>query len=219
MLYGLCMYKLKHQKMKKILTIIATAAMFAACSNDKDLDTNKDVVLTDTSGMYKSNYSTDVSPVAANKEEVAPATPTRVIRETRVVYVDRTPKATKQTIHEASPVEPVTAPVEQTQTNTGTSTLPGTTTPGSTGTVGTNTGNESGTTTPDETEKKTGWSKAAKGAVIGGVGGAVAGAILSKKKGKGAIIGGVIGAAGGYILGRKKDKADEANNTPQYTSY
>jgi hypothetical protein len=204
--------------MKKILTLIATAAIFAACSNDKDLETNKDVVLTDTTGMYKSNYSTDVSPADNDKEEVAPAAQTKVIRETRVVYVDRTPKATRQTIREASPVEPVTAPVEQTQTsNTGTSTLPGTTTPGSTGTVGTNTGSE--TTTPAETEKKEGWSKAAKGAVIGGVGGAVAGAILSKKKGKGAIIGGVIGAAGGYILGRKKDKADEANNTPQYTSY
>lgn len=203
--------------MKKILTIIATAAMFAACSNDKELDTNKDVVLTDTSGMYKSNYSTDVSPAANEKEEIAPAAQTRVIRETRVVYVDRTPKATKQTIHEASPVEPVvTAPV-QTPTNTGTSTLPGTTTPGTEGTVGTNTGSESTTEAP--AEKKEGWSKAAKGAVIGGVGGAVAGAILSKKKGKGAIIGGVIGAAGGYILGRKKDKADEANNTPQYTSY
>jgi hypothetical protein len=44
--------------------------------------------------------------------------------------------------------------------------------------------------------------------VIGGVGGAVAGAVISKKKGKGAIIGGVVGAAGGYILGRSKDKKD-----------
>ena len=216
------MYKqTKTPKMKKILTIIATAALFAACSNDKELDTKTDVVLTDTSGMYKSNYSTDVNPAAANKEEVAPAAPTKIIRETRVVYVNRTPKATRQTIHEASPVEPVvTAPVQQPQTsNTGTTTLPGTTT-GNQGTVGTNTGSGSTTTAP-ETEKKEGWSKAAKGAVIGGASGAVVGAILSKKKGKGAVIGGIIGAAGGYILGRKKDKADDANNNvvPQYTSY
>ena len=217
------MYKqTKTPKMKKILTIIAAAAMFAACSNDKDLETNKDVVLTDTSGMYKSNYSTDVSPAAADKEEVAPAAPTKIIRETRVVYVDRTPKATKQTIHEASPVEPVVTAPQPQPSNTGTTTLPGTTTaPGTEGTVGTNTGSGSTTTAPDETEKKGGWSKAAKGAVIGGAGGAVVGAILSKKKGKGAVIGGIIGAAGGYILGRKKDKADEAkdNIIPQYTSY
>ena len=76
----------------------------------------------------------------------------------------------------------------------------------------TNTGNGNGTgtkgdgTLPGEIKKKnTGWSQAAKNATIGGVGGAVAGAVIGKG-GKGAIIGGVIGAAGGYILGRKADK-------------
>lgn len=54
---------------------------------------------------------------------------------------------------------------------------------------------------------KKGWSKAAKGAAIGGVAGAAAGAIITKS-GKGAIIGGVIGAGGGYIIGRSKDKKD-----------
>jgi hypothetical protein len=58
------------------------------------------------------------------------------------------------------------------------------------------------------TVRKKGWSKAAKGAVIGAGTGAIAGAIISKKKGKGAIIGGVVGAAGGYIIGRSKDKKD-----------
>ena len=54
---------------------------------------------------------------------------------------------------------------------------------------------------------KKGWSHAAKDAVIGGVGGAAAGAIINKKnRGAGAVIGGVIGAAGGYGLGRHKDK-------------
>lgn len=56
------------------------------------------------------------------------------------------------------------------------------------------------------TQKK-GVSKAAKGAIIGGVSGAAAGAVIGKN-GKGAIIGGVIGAAGGYIIGRNKDKKD-----------
>jgi outer membrane lipoprotein SlyB len=55
---------------------------------------------------------------------------------------------------------------------------------------------------------KKGWSKAAKGAVIGAGSGAAVGAIVSKKKGKGAIIGGVVGAGAGYIIGRSKDKKD-----------
>ena len=61
------------------------------------------------------------------------------------------------------------------------------------------------TTQPTVVRKK-GWSSRAKGAVIGGVGGAVVGAAVSKKKGKGAIIGGAVGAAGGYIIGNEKDK-------------
>jgi len=56
--------------------------------------------------------------------------------------------------------------------------------------------------------KKEGWSKAAKGAAIGGASGAVIGAVVSKKKGKGAIIGGILGAGGGYVIGRSKDKKD-----------
>lgn len=57
--------------------------------------------------------------------------------------------------------------------------------------------------------KKAGWSKAAKGAVIGGVGGAAAGAIINKRnRGAGAVIGGVLGAGAGYGIGRGKDRKD-----------
>jgi Glycine zipper len=57
--------------------------------------------------------------------------------------------------------------------------------------------------------QKKGWSKSAKGAVIGGVAGAAGGAIINKKnRGLGAVIGGVIGAAGGYGIGRGMDKRD-----------
>ena len=62
-------------------------------------------------------------------------------------------------------------------------------------------------TNPAKVQKK-GWSKAAKGAVIGGGAGAIAGAVISKKPVKGAVIGGVIGAGAGYIIGRSKDKKD-----------
>jgi hypothetical protein len=59
-----------------------------------------------------------------------------------------------------------------------------------------------------KTQKK-GISKAAKGAIIGGVAGAAAGAIINKKnRVAGAVIGGVVGAAGGYGVGRGMDKKD-----------
>ncbi|MEO7801128.1 MAG: glycine zipper domain-containing protein [Ginsengibacter sp.] len=68
----------------------------------------------------------------------------------------------------------------------------------------TNTGTQSQTT-----QKKEGWSNSTKGAVIGGVGGAVVGAVVSKKKVQGAVIGGAVGATGGYIIGRAKDKKED----------
>ncbi|MFL5742481.1 MAG: glycine zipper domain-containing protein [Flavisolibacter sp.] len=67
--------------------------------------------------------------------------------------------------------------------------------------------NSQSANTAKASSAKRGWSHAAKDAVIGGVGGAAAGAIINKKnRGAGAVIGGVIGAAGGYGLGRHKDK-------------
>jgi hypothetical protein len=71
-----------------------------------------------------------------------------------------------------------------------------------------------GTTTAEngnsnETAKKKGWSKTAKGAVIGGVVGAGTGAIINKKnRGAGAVIGGVIGAGAGAVIGNEMDKKD-----------
>ncbi|MFC3563450.1 YMGG-like glycine zipper-containing protein [Pedobacter jamesrossensis] len=56
------------------------------------------------------------------------------------------------------------------------------------------------------TAKKTGWSDAAKGTVIGAAAGAVGGALIDKKKGRGAIIGGLAGAGGGYLIGRGEDR-------------
>jgi hypothetical protein len=57
------------------------------------------------------------------------------------------------------------------------------------------------------TTQKKGWGKAAQGAVIGGVGGAVAGTVIGHNA-KAAVIGAVVGGTGGYIIGRSKDKKD-----------
>ena len=55
---------------------------------------------------------------------------------------------------------------------------------------------------------KKGWSKAAKGAVIGAGAGAVAGVLIDKKDARGAIVGGLTGAGAGYVIGRSQDKKD-----------
>lgn len=61
-------------------------------------------------------------------------------------------------------------------------------------------------------EEKKGWSKTAKGAVIGGVTGAAAGAVINKKnRGVGAVVGGVTGAAAGAVIGKQMDKKDGRN--------
>ena len=57
--------------------------------------------------------------------------------------------------------------------------------------------------------EKKGWSKTAKGAVIGGAVGAGAGAIINKKnRAAGAVIGGAVGAGAGAVIGHDMDKKD-----------
>ncbi len=86
-----------------------------------------------------------------------------------------------------------------------------------TGATGEGNGNDgiaqgTGTAEAEEETKKEGMSKAAKGAIIGGAGGAAAGAVINKKnRAAGAVIGAVIGAGGGYVVGRKMDKKDGRN--------
>lgn len=55
-----------------------------------------------------------------------------------------------------------------------------------------------------------------QGAVIGGLGGALAGAAISKNnRGLGALIGGALGATGGYIIGAQKNKVDDEKSREQ----
>lgn len=185
--------------MRKLIMMFAVVAVFAACNNS-DLETEKEVVTTDSTAMYNSNASADTATAVIPAEEPVAAEP-KTITRTKTIYVDRTPKSTPQ---KNAPTQP--------QVNNGAGVPPpGTGT--STSTTGTGTSTTGTGTTTAPAEKKEGMSNATKGAVIGGVGGAVGGAIISKKKGTGAIIGGVIGAAGGYILGKKKDKKEAADTT------
>ncbi len=54
----------------------------------------------------------------------------------------------------------------------------------------------------------TGVNKTQQGALIGGLAGAVTGAVASDKKGKGALIGGAIGALGGAAIGNALDRQE-----------
>jgi uncharacterized protein YcfJ len=59
---------------------------------------------------------------------------------------------------------------------------------------------------------KKGWSKAAKGAVIGGTVGAATGVIINKRnRAVGGVIGAVLGGGLGYEIGRQMDKKDGRN--------
>jgi hypothetical protein len=65
------------------------------------------------------------------------------------------------------------------------------------------------TTPPVQPARKKGWSKAAKGGVIGAGTGAAAGALLVKNnRALGAVIGGIVGGGVGYEIGHSQDKKD-----------
>ena len=67
--------------------------------------------------------------------------------------------------------------------------------------------NKAGAQTTVETKTKKGWSKKAKGAVIGTAAGAGVGALVSPNhRGRGAVVGAAVGAGSGYLYGRHRDK-------------
>lgn len=70
-----------------------------------------------------------------------------------------------------------------------------------------------GTASAQEHHKK--MSSQAKGAIIGGVGGAVVGGIIGHGVG-GAAIGGAIGAGGGYVIGNEHRRHEEKERRAAY---
>ena len=61
--------------------------------------------------------------------------------------------------------------------------------------------------------------KKTQGAVIGGVGGAVAGGVIAKNNRLlGALIGGALGAGGGYLIGSQLNKSDPKKNSEEARS-
>lgn len=164
--------------MKKIIYILLiSTGSFVACKPKADLKTDKEVVSLTDSTFYNSNYLSDTGAIAD---------PDEFINSGAVI-------SGKATVADA-------APAKSSSGSGGSGGTSGSSSQGSSSSSGSSTASTS-------TTKKTGISKAAQGAIIGGVGGAVTGAVIGKS-GKGAAIGGAIGAVGGYIIGRSKDKKD-----------
>ena len=197
--------------MKRFLPFLSLAIVFAACSSKPTETEVKTVQSTtqsnnaDTAGLAQFQQwkaqneltaATNVQTEAKNPPSAEPVKTVTVIRE-RVI--ERSAPVRRQPVVQHTPVpEPQPA---TTETNSGN------------GDVASNTGSSNAgvepAVTPEPTAKKEGWSKAAKGAVIGGAGGAVLGAIINKKNpAVGAAIGGVLGGAVGYGIGKNKDKKD-----------
>lgn len=219
--------------MKKVLSVFAMTAFFAACNNNPKTNTDTPAAVTtaDTSTLNRNAFTDKAQEVQLNgvsdtiisndgnayvKVKPKEAEPTAVVNEKPVIN-EKPVVNKKSTVRHTTSTRRANSAGSDT-TTTSKSKSAGTTV--STGTSG-STGTDTAATTTTETKKK-GWSKAAKSTVIGAGTGAAAGAIISKKKGKGAIIGGIIGAGGGYIYGRSKDKKDgrylqdtNANSNPK----
>jgi hypothetical protein len=175
--------------MKKLLPILAIAIVFAACNHKVDEKpasaATQQAMMPDTAGLsdYYSWKAQNELSVAKSNQQVQAAAAAPVKTRTIIKRV------------------PVSTPARSSSSSS--SSNSSTTASTSSGTMS----SESAETA--KAQKKTGWSKAAKGAVIGGVVGAAGGAVINKQnRVLGAVIGGVVGAAGGYGIGRTMDKKD-----------
>ena len=189
--------------MKKLLPVLGFTLFMAACNTmpeqkaDAVQSTQQTLSQPDTTGMAALN-------AWKAQNELASVNAYQQTQQTQSA-----PEKTR-TVVKYVPVKQSTSskPVSKTSSSSNSASSPEPKSSGSSAGSGSGSAdNGSGETA--QVEKKEGWSKAAKGAVIGGVAGAAGGAVINKKnRVAGAVIGGVIGAAGGYGVGRTMDKKD-----------
>lgn len=185
--------------MKRLLPILGITVLTAVACNPLPNQTGSAQTVQqtlsqpDTTGMAAFNAwkaQNELATVNAYQQQQEKATPEKT--RTIVKYVPVKTSQPKAVSHTSSSNSSSSSTSSE-QANSGSTASSGTANSGSSQTA----------------EKKEGWSKAAKGAVIGGVAGAAGGAIINKKnRVVGAVIGGVVGAAGGYGIGRTMDKKD-----------
>ena len=194
--------------MKNLLLLIFIAIGFAACKSDSAKDSQRDIQLLPDAGAYTNNILSDTNSVAEAApvpEKVSEKPPVKTI--VRTIVIERpTPQTdnVRKAVKRDDPVEDTEVPEPVSNSPVPT---PATQTTG-VGDDSSASPSETASAKNEEEVQKKGMSKAAQGAIIGGVAGAVGGAVISKKKGLGAVVGGIAGAAGGYIIGKKMDKKD-----------
>ncbi|RYF84512.1 MAG: hypothetical protein EON98_08995 [Chitinophagaceae bacterium] len=137
--------------MKRILFALSTVAVMASCSNNnpRTAAETQTIAPADTAGLaqfqaWKAQNELAVANQLAQQNQAANQQPTEVVRE-RIVYVDR--------------------PTTSTRRSSSSSTRRSTSSSNGSGVYN--------STSTNTAQQKKGWSKAAKGAVIGGAGGAL----------------------------------------------
>lgn len=203
--------------MKKFIPILSIAVAMAACTTNPDsitksssgtaIEAQAPAINPDTIGLSDYHLWKAQNELAEEREISNPSNYSAVAPAKK--KVNRTPVQKVQYVEYDYPKSTSTGRTstkrQESDSNEGT------------GTTGDGNGNDgiaqgSGTVEAEEEKKKEGMSKAAKGAIIGGAGGAATGAVINKKnRVAGAVIGAVIGAGGGYVVGRKMDKKDGRN--------
>lgn len=182
--------------MKKLLPILGITVLSAvACNQVPDQKAISEqaaqqvLAQPDTTGIAAFNAwkaQNELASVTAQQPAQTQSAPEKTRTIVKYVPVETSP---------SKPVSHSSSSSSSEQSSSGSSATSGTATSGSSQTA--------------KVDKKEGWSKAAKGAVIGGVAGAAGGAIINKQnRVVGAVVGGVLGAAGGYGIGRTMDKKD-----------
>lgn len=200
--------------MKKLIPFLSAAVLLVACNSKpentevKTLQSAQQNAAMDTTGLAQFQQWKTQNELAVATEvqqpqlQTAPVKTVEVIREVRIV---EKPVRVRETapVRDVEPTVP--APVEDNNETTASGDV-------ATSNSGSGQGTETAPAPAEETAKKEGWSKSAKGAAIGGGAGAVIGAVISKNnRAAGAVIGGVLGGAVGYGIGKAKDKKDGRN--------
>lgn len=183
--------------MKRLLPILSFALFLTACNQSAKIDPGQAAVT-----------AVQAAPVQADTAGLAAFQDWKIKNELADDETYNTAQKAvasapvRRSVAKATPVRRVStqAPVRRTSTAKSTS---------GSSSEGVNDGGGTMSNETTQAAKKEGMSKAAKGAIIGGVGGAVAGAVINKKnRTAGAVVGAVIGAGGGYVIGRQQDKKD-----------
>ena len=196
--------------MKKFLPFLSLAVLIACNSKPSETETrtipSAQATTLDTAGLaqfqqWKAQNELATANETQQAQKPASVEPTKTVTVIREVRVPQTAPARRPEKRTPQPVAqaPVSSPAPA-QTGNSSSSGEATAKSESSGTA------DAPATQPGQTAKDKGWSSSAKGAVIGGAGGAVLGAIINKKnRAAGAVIGGVLGAGVGYGVGKNKD--------------